>query len=190
MLRDDLTDPIIGAFYDVYHELGHGFVESVYERCMMVGLRQRGLLVERQVPVVVRYREQCVGRFFADLVVEGAVLVELKSCRGLDSAHEAQVLNYLRASTIEVGLLLLFASKPRIRRLILTNDRKPHFRGQNGPVLDSRNSSKRAGTDGDRAARDRISSGEPVSGAQSPDACDESARLGDAFAHGSLKTVN
>ncbi len=133
MLRDDLTEPIIGAFYDVVHEVGHGFLESVYENCMVIGLRERGLDVKRQVPVIIEYRNQRVGRFLADLVVEGAVMVELKSCRAIDAIHEAQLLNYLRASTIEVGLLFLFAPRPRVRRLILTNDRKAYVRGRSNP---------------------------------------------------------
>ena len=133
MLREDLTEPIIGAFYDVFHHLGHGFLESVYENCMVISLEERGLTVERQVPMVVRYRGQRVGRFLADLVVEGAVMVELKSCRALDAIHEAQLLNYLRASTIEVGLLFGFAPKPRVRRLILTNDRKSYLPGRSAP---------------------------------------------------------
>ena len=134
MLREDLTDPTIGGFYDVYHELGPGFLESVYEGAMIIALRQRGLRVERQVPAVVHYAGQPVGRFFADLVVEKAILIELKACRALDPAHEAQVLNYLRATRLEVGLILHFGPKPAVRRLILTNDRKPWFvRGENTP---------------------------------------------------------
>ncbi len=100
---------------------------------MVVGLRERGLEVKRQVPVIIEYRNQRVGRFLADLVVEGAVMVELKSCRAIDAIHEAQLLNYLRASTIEVGLLFLFAPRPRVRRLILTNDRKAYVRGRSNP---------------------------------------------------------
>jgi len=127
MLREDLTDPIIGAFYDVYHELGPGFLESVYEGAMVVALRQRGLRAQRQVPAVVRYAGEPVGRFFADLVVEKTILLELKACRALDPAHEAQVQNYLRATSIEVGLILHFGPKPAVRRFILTNDRKPRL---------------------------------------------------------------
>jgi GxxExxY protein len=127
MLRDDLTGPIIGAFYDVYHELGHGFRESVYERSIVIALNTRGLFVERQVPVTVHYAGQPVGTFVADLIVENAVVAELKACRALDAEHEAQVLNYLRATAFEVGLLLHFAYKPVVRRLILTNDRKPYY---------------------------------------------------------------
>ena len=127
MLHDDLTKPIIDAFYDVNHALGHGFLESVYERSMVVALRARGLRADRQVPVCVCYREEVVGEFFCDLMVEGRVVVELKSCRALEPAHEAQLLNYLRASSMEVGMLLHFAPKPAFRRLILTNDRKRAF---------------------------------------------------------------
>ena len=125
MLRDDLTDPTIGAFYEVYHELGPGFLESVYEGATVISLRNRGLLVERQVPVVVRYKGEPVGRFYADLIVEKVVLVELKACRAVEPAHEAQVLNYLRATSLEVGLLLHFGPKPAVKRFVVTNDRKP-----------------------------------------------------------------
>ena len=124
MLRDDLTEPVIGGFHHVYNELGPGFLESVYEGATVVALRRRGLRVERQVPLVVHYGGEPVGRFYADLVVEDAVLLELKACRALEPAHEAQVLNYLRATSIEVGLILHFGPAPAVRRLILTNDRK------------------------------------------------------------------
>lgn len=127
MLHEDLTEPIIAAFYDVHHELGHGFLESVYERAMVIALSKRGLPVERQVPVTVHYSGHVVGDFCADLVVENRVMIELKACRALEPIHEAQLLNYLRATSIEVGLLLHFAHKPAFRRLILTNDRKPSF---------------------------------------------------------------
>ena len=134
MLREDLTDPTIGAFYDVYHELGPGFLESVYEGAMVIALRRRGLKVRRQIPVVVHYGGEPVGRFFADLVVENTILVELKACRALDPAHESQVQNYLRATRLEVGLILHFGPKPAVRRFILTNDRKLWFaRGDERP---------------------------------------------------------
>ena len=124
MLHADLTEPIIGAFYDVYHALGYGFLESVYERAMLIAITKRGLTVERHMAVKVNYEGQCVGRFFADLVVERRVVLELKACRALDDNHEGQLLNYLRATDLEVGLLLLFARKPIVRRVIFTNDRK------------------------------------------------------------------
>lgn len=127
MLHEDLTAPLIGAFYDVHRELGHGFLESVYERAMVVALSRRGIPVERQVPVTVRYGGHVVGEFCADLLLENRVLVELKTCRTLEPIHEAQVINYLRATLIEVGLLLHFAPKPVFRRFVLSNDRKPYF---------------------------------------------------------------
>jgi GxxExxY protein len=138
MLHDHLTEQIIGAFYGVHRELGHGFVESVYERSMVIALRKRDLFVQRQVPVVVHYLGEPVGTFCADLVVERAVIAELKACRAIEPVHEAQLLNYLRASFIEVGLLLHFATKASVRRLILTNDRKASFsiRGAEASVVD------------------------------------------------------
>jgi GxxExxY protein len=127
MLHENLTEPIIAAFYDVHRELGHGFLESVYERAMAIALAKRGVPAERQCAVTVHYNGEVVGDFLADLVVDRRVLVELKACRMLEAKHEAQLINYLRASCIEVGLLLHFAPKPAFRRLILTNDRKPYF---------------------------------------------------------------
>lgn len=127
MLHEDVTAPIIGAFYDVHHELGPGFLESVYERSILIALEKRGMRAYRQVPVTVYYAGHVVGDFVADLMVENRVIVELKACRALDAVHEAQLLNYLRATHIEVGLLLHFGAKPAFRRLILTNDRKPAF---------------------------------------------------------------
>jgi GxxExxY protein len=94
---------------------------------MVIALRRRGLNVRRQIPVVVHYGGEPVGRFFADLVVENTILVELKACRALDPAHESQVQNYLRATRLEVGLILHFGPKPAVRRFILTNDRKRWF---------------------------------------------------------------
>ena len=125
MLHDVLTSAIIGAFFDVHHELGHGFLESVYERALVIALSRRGLQAEHQVAVQVHYDGQIVGDFYADLIVDRRVIVEIKACRVLHQIHEAQLLNYLRASSMEVGLLLHFAHKPVFRRLILTNDRKP-----------------------------------------------------------------
>jgi GxxExxY protein len=125
MLYGDVTEPILGAFYEVHHALGNGFLESVYERAMVVALEKRGLGVDRQSAVRVHFDGIVVGVFFADLVVDDRVIIELKACRELDRNHEAQLLNYLRATTLEVGLLLLFARKPSFRRLVLTNDLKP-----------------------------------------------------------------
>jgi len=119
-----LTSKIIGVFYDVYNELGHGFLESVYEASMLVALREAGLKVETQVPIAVYFRGYRVGDFRADLMVENAILLELKAAKALDSSHEAQLLNYLRATEIEVGLLLNFGIKPEFKRLAFDNARK------------------------------------------------------------------
>ena len=127
MLHQDVTAPVIDAFFHVHHELGHGFLEAVYERAMAVALGKRGLSVECQVPVTVHYSGNVVGEYFADMLVEKRVIVELKACRAIEPVHEAQLINYLRATSVEIGLLLNFAPKPVIRRLILTNDRKPSF---------------------------------------------------------------
>jgi len=120
----ELTQKIIGAFYDVYNELGHGFLETVYERALVIALGETGIRVERQVPIGVWFRGQQIGDFRADLLVEGKVTIELKAARTIDEAHEKQLLNYLRATDIEVGLLLNFGIKPQFRRLVYENERK------------------------------------------------------------------
>ena len=119
-----LTERIIGVFYEVYNELGHGFLESVYEEAMALALVQSGLRIERQVPLPVWFRGQSIGDFLADLVVEQSIILELKAVSGIDPAHEAQLLHYLRATEIEVGLLLNFGPKPQFKRLIFENSRK------------------------------------------------------------------
>jgi GxxExxY protein len=120
----ELTQRIIGVFYEVYNELGHGFLESVYENAMAIALREAGLAAFQQAPVTVRFRGEIVGDFRADLLVDAAVIVELKAVSAIDPAHEAQLLNYLRATDIEVGLLLNFGPKPQFRRLAFSNERK------------------------------------------------------------------
>jgi GxxExxY protein len=120
----DLTEKIIGVFYDVYNELGHGFLENVYEQALAIALVQAGLSVERQVAVSVWFRGQQIGDFRADMLVDRNVLLELKAARTIDQAHEKQLLNYLRATDIEVGLLLNFGVTPQFRRLVYENERK------------------------------------------------------------------
>ena len=119
-----LTDKIIGAFDDVYNELGYGFLESVYEEALAIALQEAGLRVQRQVSITVWFRGQDVGDFRGDLLIDRAVLLELKAGRTLDKAHEAQLLHYLRATEIEVGLLLNFGEQPQFRRLLFDNERK------------------------------------------------------------------
>jgi GxxExxY protein len=122
--HSELTERIIGIFYDVYNELGHGFLESTYAEAMVVALEEAGLKVAREVGVPVWFRGRKVGQYFADLLVNNAVLLELKTARTLESAHEAQLLHYLRATDIEVGLLLNFGTRPQFRRLLFDNQRK------------------------------------------------------------------
>lgn len=120
----EITDRIIGAFYDVYRTLGFGFLESVYEAAFEIALRDIGLRVQRQAPIVVSFRGHVVGEFRADLFVESIVVVELKAGTSLVAAHEAQMLNYLRATSIEVGLLFNFGPKPEFKRFTYDNARK------------------------------------------------------------------
>lgn len=120
----ELTEKIIRVFFDVYNELGHGFLESVYEQALAVALAENRIGFDRQVPVSVFFHNHQIGDFRADLLVEGKVLLELKAARTIDQVHEKQLLNYLRATDIEVGLLLNFGVKPQFRRLVYENERK------------------------------------------------------------------
>ncbi len=120
----ELTDSIVGTFYEVYNELGHGFIESVYEKSLAIALREKGHEVVQQLDVPVWFRGERVGDFAADVLVAGTVILELKSARSIDPAHIAQLLNYLRATEIEVGLLLNFGPKPEFKRLVFDNSRK------------------------------------------------------------------
>lgn len=124
MKEEHLTRQIIGAFFRVYNRLGYGFLEKVYERALAIELREKGLRVVCQKPVKVFYEGRMVGDYFADLVVEDSVIVELKAAETLHPAHEAQLVNYLRATEIEVGLLLNFGTKPQFSRKVFTNDKK------------------------------------------------------------------
>jgi len=124
LLQADLTEKIIGVFFDVYNELGHGFLESVYERALGIALAAAGIAVQHQVPISVWFLGQNVGDFKADMLAEKKVLLELKAARSIDLVHEKQLLNYLRATDVEVGLLLNFGLKPEFRRLVFENKRK------------------------------------------------------------------
>jgi GxxExxY protein len=120
----DITDKIIRAFYTVYNTLGYGFLEKVYERAMVIELRKLGLKVIAQAPIIVYYDNEPVGDYNADLLVEDCVVVELKATRTLIPDNEAQLLNYLKATIHEVGLLLNFGPKPQIKRKVYDNERK------------------------------------------------------------------
>ena len=119
----ELTQKIIGVFYDVYNELGIGFLESVYQKSLALALESTGLTVCSRVDIPVWFRGHQVGHFEGDLLVERCVLLELKAARALDSSHQAQLLNYLRATGIEVGLLLNFGPKPEFKRLAFDSKR-------------------------------------------------------------------
>ena len=122
--HSELTEKIIGVFYNVYNELGYGFLESTYAEAMVIALEDMGLRAAREVSVPVWFRGRKAGQYFADLLVEGAVLLELKTARSIDSSHEAQLLHYLRATEFEIGLLLNFGVRPQFRRLLFDNERK------------------------------------------------------------------
>lgn len=122
--HSELTDKIIGVFYDVYNELGYGFLESTYAEALVIALQDVGRGVAREVPVSVWFRGRKAGQYFADLLVESTILLELKTARAIESAHEAQFLHYLRATQIEIGLLLNFGLRPQFRRLVFNNERK------------------------------------------------------------------
>jgi GxxExxY protein len=119
-----LTDQILGVFYDVYNELGHGFLESVYQRALVIALESAGLKVFSRVAIPVWFRGYQVGNFVGDVLVENCVLLELKAARMLDSSHRAQLMNYLRATEIEVGLLLNFGERPEFKRVVFDNLKK------------------------------------------------------------------
>ena len=120
----ELTETIIGIFFDVYNELGHGFLESVYQEASGIALTEARISVQQQVPIKVWFRGRRIGDFRADMLGDGKVLLELKAARGVDIAYEKQLLNYLRATDVEVGLLLNFGVKPEFRRFAFENQRK------------------------------------------------------------------
>jgi GxxExxY protein len=128
--NDPLTEKIVGVFYEVYNELGFGFLESVYREAMRIALGQAGLRVEAKFPMPVSFRGALVGIFRADLVVNGRVVVELKTSDSISKAHEAQLLHYLRASAMEIGLVMNFGPDARFPRVVMQNARKGRMPAQ------------------------------------------------------------
>jgi GxxExxY protein len=117
---NDITYEIRGAIFEVNRTLGSGFLEKVYERALMIELVQRGLKAESQVPLKVFYKDNVVGKYFADIVVESKVVLELKAAEKIEKIHEAQLLNYLKATGIKIGLLVNFKyPKAEIKRMVL-----------------------------------------------------------------------
>jgi GxxExxY protein len=123
-LHEDVTDKILSAFYQVNNTLGYGFLEKVYERAMIHELQKQGCTVETQKSIKVYYDGKEIGDYFADMVVDNSVIVELKAAESLCYEHEIQLINYLRATKIEVGLLLNFGKKAEFKRKLFTNNRK------------------------------------------------------------------
>lgn len=124
LLQKDLTDLILKTFYDVYNELGYGFLEKVYQNSLFLELHSRGLKVEAQKQIKVYYKRREVGKYYADLIVNDLVILELKATEYIVDEFEWQLLNYLRATNKEVGLLLNFGKKPEFRRKVFENSRK------------------------------------------------------------------
>ena len=120
----DLSEKIIKVFYQVHTELGYGFSEKVYQKVFGIALRENGLKVEEQIPIKVYYHGQVVGEFFGDMLVNEVILLELKATNVLLEEHEAQLLNYLKATTIEVGYVLNFGKSANFKRKVYDNDRK------------------------------------------------------------------
>jgi GxxExxY protein len=117
---NDITYKINGAVFEVNKVLGSGFLEKIYEKAMLIELRKRGLKAESQVPINVTYKGELVGEYYADILVERQVVIELKAVEGLQKVHEAQLLNYLRATGIRIGLLVNFKHpKAEIKRMVL-----------------------------------------------------------------------
>lgn len=129
--HSDLTKKIIKAYYNVYNNLGYGFLEKVYEKAMIIELKKQGLECETQKPIDVFYDKISIGSYFADIIVENKVIIELKACEYLIEEHEIQLVNYLKATEIEVGLLLNFGKEVEYKRKVLSNDFKRNITLEN-----------------------------------------------------------
>ena len=130
----DVTEKVIQAFFTVYNQLGYGFLEKVYRNATAHEARKLGLHVETEKEILVYYDGLVVGEYYADLLINGLVIVELKAVRQLAPEHEAQLLNYLKATPIEVGLLLNFGPKPEYKRKVYDNSLKGPLSWTNWPV--------------------------------------------------------
>ncbi|HPE39985.1 MAG TPA: GxxExxY protein [Bacteroidales bacterium] len=124
LLHKKMTDEIIKTFYDVYNELGCGFLEKVYQNALYIELKSRGFKVEAQKQIKVYYKSCIVGEYYADLIINDTLILELKASEFIIPDHEFQLINYLKATNIEVGFLLNFGTKPEFRRKVFENNRK------------------------------------------------------------------
>jgi GxxExxY protein len=122
--HSDLSDKIIKVFYDIHNELGYGFSEKIYQKAFGIALRQIGLKVDEQVPIKVYFRGQEIGEYFADMIVNDVILLELKVVAHIIEEHEAQLLNYLKSTEIEVGYVMNFGKSAEFKRKVFDNDRK------------------------------------------------------------------
>ncbi len=127
--HQELTKQIIGIYYHVYNELGYGFLEKVYHNAFAIELTSRGYKIEKHKKVNVFYKNEIVGEYIPDIVVDDKLIIELKSVEYLVEAHECQLINYLRATDCEVGLVLNFGKDPQFIRKIFTNDLKKNRNG-------------------------------------------------------------
>ena len=120
LLHEQLTEQVIAAFYEVYNTLGFGFLEKVHENAMAVALRKRGIKVEQQKPIDVLFEGEVVGQYFADLCVGEKIIIEIKTAEAIIDAHKAQLLNYLTATDMQLGLIFNFGPKPSFARKIMS----------------------------------------------------------------------
>ena len=130
LLHKSITYAILKVYYEVYNELGYGFLEKVYQNAMYFELKSLGYKVEAQKQIKVYFKKQLVGEYYSDLLVEDKVIVELKATELIMNVHVAQIMNYLKATPIEVGMLLNFGEEPEFKRLIYKNDRKINIKNQ------------------------------------------------------------
>ena len=128
--HSEISSKIIKAFYNVYNQLGYGFLEKVYENAMMIELRKFELKAERQKPIKVYYDQQIIGDYFADIIIDDVIILELKAVESIAPEHEVQLVNYLKATDIEVGLLLNFGPKPQQKRRVLTEEYKNQIKNR------------------------------------------------------------
>lgn len=133
MLYQELTEAIIGVFYDVYNELGFGFLESVYENALVIRLRRAGLDVVQQQAIRVMFDGEVVGHYIADIIVDRKVILEIKTVKQINDAHKKQLTNYLKATDAQVGLILNFGPEADFSRSLFTNDRKTHRKIRGNP---------------------------------------------------------
>jgi len=124
MLERELSNQVIHCFYKVYNTLGYGFLEKVYENALYHELINNGISCRKQFPIKVFYNEIIVGEYYADIIVEDSIIIELKAAESLAIQHDYQLVNYLKATQIELGILLNFGKEPKFVRKIFTNDRK------------------------------------------------------------------